>query len=150
MNIGLEFILNSLDDETILGKILSNDFLQAHPLFWRIDCLSLWYGEMQAGVFSSQRLSALLQTEIMLDTIRICGFYSEEDAAAAPLLKTYDEYVHSQCVLVIRCVDSFYFNVYAKDAKTLEEMTSACRLLDCEKLRLVTEENDSLTSILAY
>ncbi len=72
MNIGIEFILNSLDDDTILAKILHDDFLQAHPLFWRIDCLSLWYGEMREGIFSPQQLSAFLQNEIMLDTIRIC------------------------------------------------------------------------------
>lgn len=150
MNIGMEFALNSLDDDTILAKILSDDFLRAHPLFWRIDCLSLWHGEIREGIFSSQRLSALLQNEIMLDTIRICGFRSERDAAAAPVLKAYDEYVHSECVMLIRCVDSFYFNIYAKDAAALAEMEAACRLLDCEAFRLVTEENDSLTSLLAY
>lgn len=150
MNIGIEFILNLLDDDTILAKILPGDFLQAHPLFWRIDCLSLWYGEMREGIFSSQQLSALLQNEIMLDTIRICGFRSKEDAAAAPMLKTYGEYVHSECVMAIRCVDSFYFNIYAKDAAALAKMEAACRLLDCEAFRLVTEENDSLTSLLAY
>lgn len=150
MNIGIEFILNSLDDYTILAKILHDDFLQAHPLFWRIDCLSLWYGEMREGIFSPQQLSAFLQNEIMLDTIRICGFRSKEDAAAAPRLKTYDEYVHSECAMAIRCVDSFYFNIYAKDAAALAELEAACRLLDCEAFRLVTEENDSLTSLLAY
>ena len=150
MNIGMEFALNSLDDDTILAKILPDDFLRAHPLFWRIDCLSLLYGEMREGIFSPRQMSALLQSEIMLDTIRICGFRSERDAAAAPLLKTYDEYIHSECALLIRCVDSFYFNIYAKDAAALAELESACRLLDCEKFRLVTEENDSLTSLLAY
>ena len=150
MNIGIEFILNSLDDDTILAKILPDDFLQAHPLVWRIDCLSLLYGEMREGIFSSQQLSALLQNKIMLDTIRICGFRSKEDAAAAPRLKTYGEYVHSECALLIRCVDSFYFNIYAKDAAVLAKMEAACRLLDCEAFRLVTEENDSLTSLLAY
>ena len=32
----------------------------------------------------------------------------------------------------------------------LAKMEAACRLLDCEKFRRVTEENDSLTSLLAY
>ena len=36
------------------------------------------------------------------------------------------------------------------NAAALAELEAACRLLDCEAFRLVTEENDSLTSLLAY
>lgn len=150
MNIGFQFQLHSLDDYRILGKILPGGFLEGQPLFWRVDCLSLWHGEMNQGVFSSRQFSAMLQNEMMIDTIRICGFRNREDADSAPLLKTYDEYAASQCIGVIRCVDSYYFNVYVKEREMFEEIFENCRLLDRNGIRIVKEEDDALTSLLAY
>ena len=149
MKVGFEFILDNLNDYKILASILNQSFLVKNPLRWRIDCASMIEGNISEGVFSSSELYKALQEEVIIDTIRICGFSEDMDELLMPLIKTYADFVNSSCLILIRCVDSYYFNVYVKN-ELIDELEPMIRMNKLKEFRIVTETTDYCTCLLAF
>lgn len=60
-------------------------------------------------------------------------------------IKTYDEFLISNCVLALLVVDSSYITVYCKDVEVLEGMYINAKEQGYFNLNYITDENDCRT-----
>lgn len=54
----------------------------------------------------------------------------------------YEDYVESDCELILLIVDSAYTSIYCKDPKVLSELYGSMESLKVDKLAYITDEND--------
>lgn len=59
-------------------------------------------------------------------------------------IKTYDEFLKSNCQLVLLVVDTIYMIIYCKDSEKLESLFQNAKLKGFEDLQYITDENDTI------
>lgn len=62
-------------------------------------------------------------------------------------IKTYEEFLNSDCQLVLLIVDSAYVTIYCKDKDLLERLHHNAKLNSYENVQFVTDENDGRTRL---
>ena len=62
-------------------------------------------------------------------------------------IKTYEEFLNSDCQLVLLNVDSTYVTIYCKDKDILESLYHNAKLNSYENVQFVTDENDGRTRL---
>ena len=62
-------------------------------------------------------------------------------------IETYEEFVNSDCELVLLVVDSVYFTIYCKDREKLESLYNNAKLKGFDDLQYITDENDTRTKL---
>ncbi|MFK4300587.1 MULTISPECIES: DUF2691 family protein [unclassified Paenibacillus] len=60
---------------------------------------------------------------------------------------SYEEYLLSECQLVLLVIDSVYIAVYCKDHKKLEDLYEHIKRQGFESLEYITDENDTRTRL---
>jgi len=60
---------------------------------------------------------------------------------------TYEEFLNSQCQLVLLLVDSLYVTIYCKDEKILNDLYLNGVRKGYENVEYITDENDFRTSL---
>jgi hypothetical protein len=63
--------------------------------------------------------------------------------ATRSIIKTFSDFMESNCELVLICVDSVYVEVYCKNSKVLETIYNNCLGEDFEKVDYVSFEDAS-------
>jgi hypothetical protein len=63
------------------------------------------------------------------------------------LVETYEEFVSSDCQLVLLVVDSIYVTIYCKDKEKLEGLYQNAKVKGFHNLAYVTDENDTRTRL---
>lgn len=63
---------------------------------------------------------------------------------------TYEEFVESECELVLFVVDSYYTVIYCKDKEKLELLYKNAEVFGFENIQFITDENDTRTRITAW
>lgn len=64
-------------------------------------------------------------------------------------IDTYEEFVKSECELVLFVVDSYYTVIYCKDKETLELLYKNAEDFGFKDIQFITDENDTRTIIRA-
>lgn len=62
-------------------------------------------------------------------------------------IKTYAEFINSDCQLVLLIVDSTYVTIYCKDKDLIESLYHNAKLIGYENVHFVTDENDARTRL---
>ncbi|MBB6448000.1 DUF2691 family protein [Bacillus benzoevorans] len=62
-------------------------------------------------------------------------------------IETYEEFLNSDCELVLLVVDSVYFTIYCKDRDKLESLYNNAKLKGFDDLQYITDENDTRTRL---
>jgi hypothetical protein len=62
-------------------------------------------------------------------------------------IETYEEFVNSNCQLVLLVVDSIYVTIYCKDNAKLESLYQNAKLKGFNNLQYITDENDTRTRL---
>ncbi|MGG3518626.1 DUF2691 family protein [Bacillus pseudomycoides] len=65
-------------------------------------------------------------------------------------IETYEEFVESECELVLFVVDSCYTVIYCKDKEKLELLYKNAEVFGFENIQFITDENDTRTRITAW
>ncbi|CAI8760606.1 DUF2691 domain-containing protein [Bacillus pseudomycoides] len=65
-------------------------------------------------------------------------------------IETYEEFVESECELVLFVVDSCYTVIYCKDKEKLELLYKNAAVFGFENIQFITDENDTRTRITAW
>lgn len=60
---------------------------------------------------------------------------------------SYDEYLSSECQIVLLVIDSVYITVYCKDLEKLEDLYNHIKKQGFESLEYITDENDTRTGL---
>lgn len=62
---------------------------------------------------------------------------------AVDLVQTYEEFVDSDCELVLLLADSSYVSIYCKDRNVIEKLFINALKNDFEEVQLITDDNDT-------
>ncbi|CAN7313634.1 DUF2691 family protein [Paenibacillus sp. LjRoot56] len=62
-------------------------------------------------------------------------------------IKTYEEFLNSDCQLVLLIVDSTYVSIYCKDKDLIESLYHNAKINGYENVDFVTDENDGRTRL---
>ncbi|WP_327194801.1 DUF2691 family protein [Paenibacillus alvei] len=65
-------------------------------------------------------------------------------------VKSYDEYMSSDCQLVLLVVDSAYITIYCKNERELENLYSNARNWGYTNLEYITDKNDMRTGLIVW
>ncbi|CAI8956421.1 MULTISPECIES: DUF2691 family protein [Bacillus] len=65
-------------------------------------------------------------------------------------IETYEEFVESECELVLFVVDSCYTVIYCKDKEKLELLYKNADSFGFKNIQFITDENDTRTRITAW
>lgn len=66
---------------------------------------------------------------------------------AVDLVQTYEEFVDSDCELVLLLADSSYVSIYCKDRNVIEKLFINALKNDFEEVQLITDDNDTRTGL---
>ncbi|MCY7756853.1 DUF2691 family protein [Bacillus inaquosorum] len=66
---------------------------------------------------------------------------------AVNLVQTYEEFVDSDCELVLLLADSSYVSIYCKDRNVIEKLFINALKNDSEEVQLITDDNDTRTGL---
>ncbi|MED1194913.1 DUF2691 family protein [Bacillus inaquosorum] len=66
---------------------------------------------------------------------------------AVDLVQTYEEFVDSDCELVLLLADSSYVSIYCKDRNVIEKLFINALKNDSEEVQLITDDNDTRTGL---
>lgn len=136
------------------GKILANilDGIPINSFFWKVEHVEAYSGN--ADMHSDNRFDTAPMTgNDFFNTINedpnyllmfgeFSAFYKESDIVE---IKTYDDFIESNCQLLILVADTTFFEIYAKDLATIEKIKQNAEKLDYEKVEYITDENDQRT-----
>lgn len=65
-------------------------------------------------------------------------------------IKTYDEFLRSNCELALLVVDSSYTTIYCKNVELVEGLYSNARNQDYTNIEYITDENDFRTGLTVW
>ncbi|MCY7904706.1 DUF2691 family protein [Bacillus inaquosorum] len=66
---------------------------------------------------------------------------------AVDLVQTYEEFIDSDCELVLLLADSSYVSIYCKDRNVIEKLFINALKNDFEEVQLKTDDNDTRTGL---
>ncbi|MCY8854597.1 DUF2691 family protein [Bacillus inaquosorum] len=66
---------------------------------------------------------------------------------AVDLVQTYEEFIDSDCELVLLLADSSYVSIYCKDRNVIEKLFINALKNDFEEVQLITDDNDTRTGL---
>ena len=75
------------------------------------------------------------------------GFTKEEDVRE---IATYQEFLESKCQFVLLVVDSSWIYIYSKDPDIIKQLHSNAVAGKYENINYLTDENDTLTTLIAF
>ena len=75
------------------------------------------------------------------------GFTKEEDVRE---IETYEEFLESNCQFVLLVVDSSWIYIYSKDPTIIKQLHSNAVAAKYENIKYLTDENDTLTTLIAF
>lgn len=75
------------------------------------------------------------------------GFTKKADVRE---VATFEEYMESECQIVVLIIDSSYVTIYAKNQDTLRNIFAKAVAAGYEKIEYITHENDTRTRLIAF
>jgi len=146
--IGLNIRVKNATDN-FLYKIFNGIDLSGY--IWEIaedDIMCIKNGEHTQGLFNSN----IMNGEEFLSCISIDDYYMIfADIKAYPVgynyseIDSYEDYLISDCQIILLCADSTFIDFYSKDMTILEKVYENCINYGLEEVTTFTEENDSRT-----
>lgn len=101
------------------------------------------YEQAIVGANLEKRFDQELYYTIFVD---LQGYPSERFTA----ITTYEDFVRSDCEIVILLTDSTYLDIYCKDLYLLKELYLHAKNMQFEDLHFLTNENDNRTKMVAF
>ncbi|GGE85332.1 DUF2691 family protein [Priestia taiwanensis] len=65
-------------------------------------------------------------------------------------VKTYEEFLESDCELIFRVIDSSYITMYVKDQEQIERLYVNAKNYGFENVSYITDENDCETTLTVW
>jgi len=65
-------------------------------------------------------------------------------------IETYEDYIKSECQLIVLVVDCSYTTIYCKDKENLKRLYQNAKDSGFKNVQYITDENDTMTSLTAW
>ena len=94
------------------------------------------------GIYTGKEFKKLLKE---LETCYIININMQAAHKVIDAVKDYDDYLNSECKLVILICDVAYNEIYCKSSELCETIRSNCLKLDYSKFEVIDDDNDGRT-----
>jgi len=125
--------------------------------FWRIGGGEAYYiesNQLDTSLFppvdvidGTTLYSTISKKDYYLIFADLKGFTEETDVRE---IENYQEFLKSKCQLVLLVVDSSWVYIYSKDQDTIKQLYSNAVAAKYNNIDYLTDENDSLTTLIAF
>lgn len=142
---GISFNICDCDDN-ILWSILFG--IEIEKLWWHISEEEV-YNEMNQSIFKNSYIDGETFLKIIQEksyTVIFANIKAYPPYSTPNYIENYDEFIKSECKLVILCSDVFYYEIYSKDNSIIEIIKNNAIKNNISDLEYITEENDYRTS----
>ena len=137
----LKKILASIDVQKYEWDIITDDIIKAEKL------------RTNDGIFAADRVNGLH----FLDCISKGRYYMIfVDLKAFPAgsyhaqIETYEDFINSDCQMILLCVDSIFVEFYSKDELTIKTVYKNCIDYEFENIKFILPDEDSEKSMIAF
>ena len=107
------------------------------------------FNEMDESIFLNKNINGGTFLKIILEE-SYTVIFANIKAYVYPIkyssIENYDEFVKSECQLVILCTDVFYYEIYAKNIFMIEVLNNNAKENNFYDVEYITDENDGRTS----
>ncbi|OWA33008.1 hypothetical protein B9G55_23990 [Saccharibacillus sp. O16] len=136
-------------------------FLEDILIPFKVEEHDWWIGGEESYIIRDEKLDALfpgliecMEGETLRNIIKNNKYYLIfQDLKAFPKgskpneIKTYDEFLRSNCDLALLVVDSSYITIYCKNIKLVEELYANAQKQDYTNIEYITDDNDFRTGL---
>jgi hypothetical protein len=141
---GISFIRNKCDD-SIFATIL--DGVDVKGLYWNVS-----EDEVYLSNDDNLFVEKFIDGNTFLSLINIdyymaifANIKAYTDNIISNKINYYDDFLKSNCELVILCYDSAYFEIYSKSTDIIEIIKSNCMKKGFSEIEYITDDNDCRT-----
>ncbi|MGF9977993.1 DUF2691 family protein [Viridibacillus arvi] len=137
---------------TLLGEVLKP--IDTTVFSWRIgngESYIVLNDELDKELFSEDRkeiegaeLKNILENNIYYIIFADLQAYTDGEFSD---IETYEEFIESQCEIVLLVVDSCYVTIYCKNKETIELLYKNAAECGYEDIKYITEVNDTRTRL---
>lgn len=139
---GLIFEISKLDS-FILKSIFQEIEIQKYN--WSITNDQAWKVDGE-NLFESRDYSGKEIKEIILEPTKLVMLLTMKAFIGKTcVIENYDDYINSNCVMVIFFVDATWIEVYCKDMNLLETIKKNITNSNFKNIEYITDENDGRT-----
>jgi len=128
---------------------------------FKVEDHNWWIGGEESYIIQDGKLDALftgliecMEGETLRNVIKNNDYYLIfQDLKAFPKgskpidIRTYDDFLRSNCELALLIVDSSYTTIYCKNVELVEGLYSNARKQDYTNIEYITDENDFRTGL---
>ncbi|WP_346886923.1 DUF2691 family protein [Clostridium sp. UBA1056] len=141
---GISFIRNKCDD-SIFATIL--DGVDVKRLYWNVSEDEVYLSN-DDNLFIEKFIDgstffSLININYYMSIFANIKAYTDNNYSDN--INCYDDFLKSNCELVILCSDSAYFEIYSKSTSIIEIIKSNCIKKGFDEIEYITDENDCRT-----
>ena len=138
---GISFDVNG-SEECILQHILNN--IDVNELYWIISEDEVYSNEgkkffNEKYIDGNTFVSKINETSYLLIFANIKAY---SDASRLDNIRDYDNFLKSNCQLIILCSDMFNYEIYCKSESMIEAIKDNCFKEGYRKIEYITDDND--------
>ena len=133
------------------------DYIEITEFIWRIGGGEAYYVEKNeldtsllptGSIVDGNTLKNIIsKKDYYLIFADLKGFTKEEDVRE---IGTYQEFLGSKCQFVLLVVDSSWIYIYSKDPDIIKQLHSNAVAAKYKNIKYLTDENDTLTTLIAF
>lgn len=128
--------------KNILWSILNG--IEIENLWWHISEDEI-YDNMFESIFHNSYVNGKTFLNIIKEkdySVVFANIKAYSSKITPSYIETYDDFIKSECQLVILCSDARYYEVYAKSRDTIETIKNNVNSINACEVEYITEEND--------
>lgn len=141
---GISFILNK-SEHSILASIL--DGIDITSLYWSVSEDEIYVDEGE-NLYIEKKIDGMTFLNIINTDYYFVYFdnikaYSDNNYSDN--INYYDDFLNSNCELVILCSDGIYYEIYSKSEEVIRIIKFNCIKKGFDEIEYITDENDCRT-----
>jgi hypothetical protein len=130
------------EERSILATVLEG--IDINSFYWSIseDEIYMIGGKdlfEEKQVDGKEFLNKIIQLDYSVIFANIKGY---TDKSISGKINYYNDFLNSNCELIILCYDVFFYEIYSKSEKVIEIIKSNCIKKGYEEIQYITEETD--------
>jgi hypothetical protein len=141
---GISFILNK-SEHSILASIL--DGIDITSLYWNVSENEIYVDEGE-DLYIEKNIDGMTFLSIInIDYyfVYFANIKAYPDNNYSDNINCYDDFLNSNCELVILCSDGIYYEIYSKSEEMIKIIKFNCIKKCFDEIEYITDENDCRT-----
>ena len=142
----LSIILQNIDIEKLFCKITDDDITMDRDMTMNKDKTM----NKDISIFTEEQVNGETFKNIISTvgyTVIFANIKAYPDKSMNDSINDYDDFLKSNCILIILCSDLYDYEIYSKSEEMIEMIKYNCIKKGYDEIEYITEENDRRTRL---